>query len=336
MIEKLAITASSALISLILLYPLYQLLHRGFVHSFREWGPQHHLEKQSVPTAGGLVFLLMLLLSSAVGVFLLGDFVGFGRDALFQAAFILLVTLAFAILGFIDDYLKAKLHSSRGFLARYKLALQIIFAAGALYYMHGTAATIFVPFHSETITLAPWPYYLVGIMLLVGLVNAVNFTDGLDGLASGMAALSLGANAVLFDAARNNMLANGDLLSFLSLVMAGAAIAFLVVNFKPAQIYMGDTGSYFLGAFIGLTAIAGGFMLYLIPLAVVYGMELLSVILQVAYFRLTKGKRLFKMSPLHHHFELSGVGEIGVVTLFWIMQAAVCICGVAMYLLSRI
>jgi phospho-N-acetylmuramoyl-pentapeptide-transferase len=334
-IEQLAITASSALISLILLYPLYRLLKHRFIHSFREWGPQHHLEKQAVPTAGGLVFVLMLAIGTISGMYFVCDLADINLCYMPQALFLCAVTFAFALLGFIDDYLKVARHSSRGFPARYKIVLQVVFAAGALYWAQDTARTVFIPLQAQTVSLPLWAYYTLGIVLLVGLVNAFNFTDGLDGLASGMAILSLGANAALFYLASDRMSANYELYAFLTLIMAGSALAFLIVNYKPAQIYMGDTGSYFLGAFIAITAIAGGFMIYLIPLAAIYGIELLSVMMQVVYFRIRKGKRLFKMSPLHHHFELSGVSETGVVMLFWIAQAVVCVLGVAMFILGR-
>ncbi len=336
MIEKLFIIAFSTLLGLIILYPLYRLLRRGFIHSFREWGPRHHLQKEAVPTAGGLLFIILLAAGVAISFYLPPDLSNLAHSSLPGVLLVLLVATAFSLLGLADDFMKVVKRSSRGFPARYKFVLQVIFALVALYFAYKLQPSVYLFTVPDPVTMPAWLYFSLGTVLLVGLVNAFNFTDGLDGLASGMAVISLAAYAALFTLAlQDEALYGHSALAFLSLVLAGAVLALLIANFKPALIYMGDTGSYFLGAFLGISAIVGGFMLYLIPLSIVYGLELLSVVLQVSYFRLTKGKRLFKMSPLHHHLELSGMGELRVVLLFWAAQLVACTGCVVFFILNR-
>lgn len=326
MIDNLVTVGVSALLSLIVIYPLYYVLRRRLIHSFREWGPEHHKEKGDIPTGGGLLFIIVPLAIVPLSIFALGDVLDLKTSDLALSLLVLLVCTAFALLGFIDDYIKAVTQSSRGFLARYKLALQVIIALVAIHFAIQINTQAFLPWSAAPVNLPPWVYYTLGTFLLVGMVNAMNFTDGLDGLAPGMAVISLAAFVLILgtNAAADALAGKEVLLSYLCAIVAGAALAFLIVNFKPALIYMGDTGSYFLGAFIAYMAILSGLIIYLIPLALVYGLELLSVMVQVVYFRLTGGKRLLKMSPLHHHFELSGLSEIATVLLFWVAHALVC------------
>jgi phospho-N-acetylmuramoyl-pentapeptide-transferase len=329
----LAVTGVSALLSLIVIYPLYHLLRLRFIHSFREWGPEHHKEKGAIPTAGGLLFVIVPLAVVPFSIYVLGDALDLRSSDLTLSLLLLLVCTAFAVLGFIDDFIKAATQSSRGLLARYKLVLQVVVALTAVHFAAQFGTLAFLPWSAEPATLPSWLYYSLGTFLLVGMVNAMNFTDGLDGLAPGMALLSLAAFVFILNTELISGLLAGrqNVLSYISLVVAGAVLAFLVVNFRPALIYLGDTGSYFLGAFIGYVAILSGLLIYLIPLALIYGLELISVIVQVAYFRTTGGKRLLKMSPLHHHFELSGLSEIATVLLFWMVHALVCAGSVALF-----
>lgn len=326
MTDKLTTIGVSALLSLIIIYPLYHVLRRRLIHSFREWGPEHHKEKGSIPTGGGVLFIVVPLIMVPLSIFVLGSILDLKTSDLALSIHVLLVCSAFALLGFIDDYIKAVTQSSRGFLARYKLILQVMVALIAVHFAIQSHTQAFLPWSAEPVNLPAWVYYTLGTFLFVGMVNAMNFTDGLDGLAPGMAVISLAAFILILSTkASSDALAGKEmLLSYLCAIVAGAALAFLVVNFKPALIYMGDTGSYFLGAFIAYTAMLSGLIFYLIPLALVYGLELLSVMVQVVYFRLTGGKRLLKMSPLHHHFELSGLSEIATVLLFWVAHALVC------------
>jgi len=330
---SLVIIGLSLLVSLIATYLLYQVLSRKLIHQVRPWGPETHLRKAPVPTGGGLLFAIMLPVGLLLGFFPFGSVLELDAGELPFALTILVACTLFALLGFTDDYLKAARGSSTGLPARYKLPLQAVIAVGSLLALYQSSSGVFLLWPAQPLALPLWLYLALGGFLLVGLVNAMNFTDGADGLAAGMALLSLLALACAFTllAARQDLDGQAGLLSYLCLVGAGAAGAFLSVNFKPALIYMGDTGSYYLGAFIGLVAIAGGLMLFLIPLALVYGLELLSVVLQVAYFRLSGGRRIFKMSPLHHHFELSGLGELRTVLMFWAVHAAVSAGSVALF-----
>ncbi len=329
----LAIAGVSALLSLIVIYPLYHILRLRFIHSFREWGPEHHKEKGAIPTAGGLLFVIVPFAVVPFGIYALGDVLDLRPSDLTLSLLVLLVCTAFALLGFIDDYIKAVTRSSRGFLARYKLVLQLVFALVAVHFASQFGTLAYLPWSAEPVDLSPWVYYTLGTFLLVGMVNAMNFTDGLDGLAPGMALISLAAFVFILNTELVSGLLAGrqSALGFICLVLAGTVLAFLIVNFKPALIYMGDTGSYFLGAFIGYMAILSGLLIYLIPLALIYGLELISVMVQVVYFRTTGGKRLLKMSPLHHHFELSGLSEIATVLLFWVVHALVCAGTVALF-----
>ena len=326
MTDKLTAIGVSALLSLIIIYPLYHVLRRSLIHSFREWGPEHHREKGAIPTGGGVLFVIILLIMVPLSVFVLKDILGLKMSDLTPALLVLAVCTAYGLIGFIDDYIKAANRSSRGFLARYKLILQVLIALVAMHFAAQMNTQAFLPWSTEPVALPTWVYYILGTFLLVGMVNAMNFTDGLDGLAPGMAVISLAAFVLILGTKSAGTMFGGKEipLSFLTAIVAGAALAILVVNFKPALIYMGDTGSYFLGAFVGCIAIVSGLIIYLIPLALVYGLELISVMVQVVYFRLTDGRRLLKMSPLHHHFELSGLSEVTTVLLFWAVHAMVC------------
>jgi phospho-N-acetylmuramoyl-pentapeptide-transferase len=316
----------SAVFSLIVIYPLYTLLKREFCQSHRQWGPQSHLQKGSVPTGGGLVFVIILLLGLVAGLVGLGELVEIPDGELRTTGLLLVaVSVAFGLVGFTDDYLKVMLRSSRGFLARYKLLLQVLLAYGAVHFAYGINNTAYPLLGGPPQEVPKWLFYTLGTFLLVGLVNGVNFSDGLDGLASGLGLISALALVVIFTPLAETHLTGAEsVLATACLIMAGSLLAFLIVNFKPAQIYMGDTGSYLLGAFLGIAALLGGLLYFLIPLSLVYGAEVLSVILQVIYFRLTGGKRLLLMSPLHHHFELACRSEIQTVLGFWGAHAIVC------------
>lgn len=333
MTGQVATFALSAVLSLIIIYPLYTLLKREFCQSYREWGPESHLKKGAVPTGGGLLFVVVLIMSLVAGLLGSSEFVELPDGEIRTTGLLLVaVSVAFGLVGFTDDYLKVVLRSSRGFLARYKLLLQILLAYGAVHFAYGLNNTAYPLLGGMPQEVPSWLFHALGTFLLVGLVNGVNFSDGLDGLASGMGLISALALAAIFTPlAAAHLMGPEPVLATASLIMAGALLAFLIVNFKPAQIYMGDTGSYLLGSFLGIAALLGGLLFFLIPLSLMYGVEVLSVILQVSYFRLTGGKRLFLMSPLHHHFELTGHGEVQTVLGFWGAHAVVCAATVVLF-----
>ncbi|HBT48135.1 MAG TPA: phospho-N-acetylmuramoyl-pentapeptide-transferase [Peptococcaceae bacterium] len=293
---------------------LLQSLRAGQV--VRDDGPRTHLGKSGTPTMGGIIFLAAM----TVSVVLLAPA---DRMALTLLGF----TWGFALLGLADDALKVVWRRPLGLLARQKLGGQVLLglAAGlvAMGFL-GRGTEVAVPFTSWRWDLG-WYYPLLAALLLVSATNAVNLTDGLDGLAAGVTFWVALAYLLLALAAGQTGLA------IFAGALAGGCLGFLVYNFYPARVFMGDTGSLALGAAVGLLSIMTRTELVLPIIGGVYVLEALSVILQVFFFRLT-GRRLFRMSPLHHHFELLGWPETRVVLFFW--AAAVVLAGVGLISLT--
>ena len=278
-----------------------------FGQNIREEGPESHLKKSGTPTMGGIVIIIAMLVGSAALSFTYPD-----------VFVIMIFTLAFGIIGLLDDILKIVKHQSEGLKAWQKMALQIIVTAAMIIYIGAftpAGTTTIIPFLGR-IDLAGWFYPLAAVAVL-GTVNGANFTDGLDGLASSVtiviAAFLTAATVIL----------EGDAAPA-TLGMIGALMAFLLFNAYPAKVFMGDTGSLALGGFVAVTALALKIPVFLKMAAFIYLAEILSVILQVGFFKLTHGKRLFRMSPIHHHFELGGMSETKVVTAFTIVTALLC------------
>lgn len=300
-----------ALVVTLLLGPvLIPLLRRlKFGQSIRDDGPSRHLSKAGTPTMGGIMFLAGILAAVL--------FTGWGdRDAMV----VLGVTLGFGIIGFIDDFIKVALKRSLGLRAREKLLGQVLLAAllGALapaVLERGT--TIIVPFSAllagEGLVLdpGPWVYIMFSIVVVVGTANAVNLTDGLDGLASGVTLV--GALAFI----PIGLLAGRPGVALAMAALAGGCLGFLFYNRHPARVFMGDTGSLALGGALGAAAVLTAGELALLVVGGVYVLETLSVILQVFFFQVF-GRRVLRMSPLHHHFELAGWSETRVVWSFWL------------------
>jgi len=275
--------------------------------------PDRHLQKQGTPTMGGVLFVIGVI----PGV-LAAMAVGRGRGLpLEPLGAVLIVFLVHAAIGFVDDFLSIKGGKSLGLKARHKLLLQVIVAAGFLFWLAGQhlpQTTCIVI--GRTIDLGP-AYYLFALILMVGLSNATNLTDGLDGLAGGLAipvaiGLILTVSPVLVGYATPTWFAGA---------LAGACLSFLWFNAHPAKVFMGDTGSLAIGGSFAALAIVDKQEILLLVLALVYLVEMVSVMIQVSYFKLTHGKRVFKMTPIHHHFELSGWAETHVVARFWIVGA---------------
>lgn len=278
----------------------------------REEGPQAHHAKAGTPSMGGWIFLLPALAVTALA-------------APLQPEVWLLVgaVFAFGLVGFVDDYLIVKKRSNKGLTPKQKLAGQtlagIAFAAGLHLLGHGTS--VLIPFtHGQVAFDLSYAYYPLLVFVMVGFSNAVNLTDGLDGLASGTVAVALGALAFALSS-YGHMPGLGGVEVFLA-ALIGGLLGFLWYNGHPAQVFMGDTGSLALGAAVAGAAAMGRLEIWLLPVGAVFIAETLSVMLQVAYFKRTGGKRLFKMSPLHHHFELSGWKETKVVNRFYLVGAA--------------
>lgn len=287
--------------------PLLRRLKFG--QSIRDDGPSRHLSKAGTPTMGGVMFLAGILAAVLIA--------GWGnRDALV----VLGVTLGFGLIGFMDDYVKVALKRSLGLRAREKLLGQVLLAAllGALApYTLERGTAIAVPFASLVTGNAvmfdpgPWLYILFSIMVVVGTANAVNLTDGLDGLASGVTLVAAAAFIPI------SFLAYRPGVALVMAALAGGCLGFLFFNRHPARVFMGDTGSLALGGALGAAAVLTGSELVLPVIGGVFVLETLSVILQVFSFQVF-GRRIFRMSPLHHHFELVGWSETMVVRTFWL------------------
>lgn len=303
--------AESAVLTVILGFFAIPLLKKLKARqSIREEGPKSHRIKSGTPTMGGLFMLL-----SAVLVVIFNKMI----DP--SVLWLLFLTLGHGLLGFLDDFIKAEKKRNLGLTAKQKMLGQIILAVlfcwGVVDTLH-LPYSIAIPFTHMDISIGLL-YYPFVVLVIVGASNAVNLTDGLDGLASGCCVIAFSAYAMFC-----YMTGFNDLGYFI-IILAGSCIGFLFFNYHPAKIFMGDTGSLALGGAIAGISVMTRTELLLIFLGLIFVLEALSVIIQVASFQLT-GKRVFKMSPLHHHFELSGWNEVHVVWAFWIFEGiAACV-----------
>ncbi|NPV52920.1 MAG: phospho-N-acetylmuramoyl-pentapeptide-transferase [Firmicutes bacterium] len=289
-----------------------ELRRLKFGQAIRQDGPRRHMAKAGIPTMGGVIILVAV----AAATF------AFARNV-FLVPWALFVTLGYGLIGLIDDFLIVVTRRSLGLRARQKLIGQIVIAGllGLFVASRSELGTaVLVPFWGRQLQLGLF-YVPFAIFLVVGASNAVNLTDGLDGLAAGATAIAALAYTVI--ACR---VGSPDLGIFAAAI-AGACIGFSWFNAHPAQIFMGDTGSLALGAALGSLAILTKTELLLAVIGGVFVIETISVIIQVVYFKLTHGRRIFKMSPLHHHFELSGWAEPQVVVRFWIVASIFAVLG---------
>lgn len=283
--------------------------------SVRRDGPSRHLSKTGTPTMGGILFLSGLTLA----VLVINPLSPLALSAL-------ILTWGFAVIGFTDDALKVIFHRPLGLLARQKLGGQVflgIVAGSAAMLWLDRGSVIVFPATTWQVDLG-WYYPLFAAFVMVATANAVNLTDGLDGLAAGVSLFVAVAFAFV-------ALSRGQPeIAVFAMALAGGCLGFLVYNFFPAKVFMGDTGSLALGAAVGFMAVTTGTELLLPVLGGIYVLETLSVILQVVFFRLT-GKRIFLMSPLHHHFELKGWHETKVVFFFWIIAVISALSGIYIF-----
>ena len=276
----------------------------------REEGVQAHLKKAGTPTMGGVIFLTAIVITS---LFYVKDYP--------KIVPILFLTIGFGIIGFIDDYLKVVLRRSDGLLPMQKMLLQIVLTGIFAFYVVKIAnipLTLIIPFTGGKTWDIGWFAIPLMFIAIIGTVNGTNFTDGLDGLASSVTVIV----ASFFTAV--TLAVNGGVAPITSAVL-GALMGFLVYNVYPAKIFMGDTGSLALGGFVSGVAYMLQMPLFIIIVGLIYLVEVISVILQVAYFKKTGGKRLFKMAPIHHHFELCGWSETRVVSVFTIITVILCL-----------
>ena len=317
----LIVAAPSFLLTVVigrLLIPALRALHAG--QSIKEIGPTWHMSKQGTPTMGGLMFIL------AIGAVTLAMGWGHMAEGDRGGLYVFLFALVFGAIGFIDDYMKVVHHENTGLTAGWKFLLQLaaaILMTVLLRYEGYLSPNLYVPFIDKTFPL-PWPVYMAfAAFVMVGCVNAVNITDGVDGLSS-----SVTVPVALFFALITAHWGQLEL-NIVSSALLGGLLGFLVYNHYPAKVFMGDTGSLFLGGMVCGLAFATDMPLILILVGIVYIAETLSDIIQVGYFKLTHGKRIFKMAPLHHHFEMSGWREKKVVAVFAAVSAVFCVIALA-------
>ena len=287
----------------------------------RDDGPESHFAKKGTPTMGGIIIALGIIIGTIGGYIYY-----FGREIetakrLFP---LLLITIGFGIIGFIDDYKKLVLKNTKGLKPSSKmLGLLVISVCYTFYIMRvlNIGTETFIPFVKTYIPLSTWIYIPFAIFVILGTTNAVNLTDGIDGLSTSVSAIivtCLTVIAIILDVK--------EIIVFGSIIV-GACLGFLIFNLNVAKVFMGDTGSLLLGGVIAAIALYLKMPLLLLLIAAIPVAETLSVVLQVLYFKKTKGKRLFKMAPLHHHFELSGWNENKVVSIFSILTLMLCIIG---------
>jgi phospho-N-acetylmuramoyl-pentapeptide-transferase len=320
----------------------------------RAEGPKSHLSKEKTPTTGGVCFILSMLLVLGAYWILMHHFDSHGR-------MVLLAGIACGCIGLVDDLSKVRNKTNAGVSAKLRLVLELVIGsllAAWIFFSNGDQSIILLPcLKGAQVTAAFVPfaaYVLLGAFLMAATTNAVNLHDGMDGLAAGTTTQVFAVMAVMF------VVTGQSSYAVISATIAGALLGFLFFNKHPAQIFMGDTGSLFLGGLMAALVIGGGIVFWFVPLSALFIIETLSVIVQVSYFKLTKpyvpekpisgigllwlkltkrlpgeGKRLFVMAPLHHHFESvmaeKGISEEQVVIGFWLAQVCICVCVLALF-----
>ena len=314
MIETAIVAALIAFTSNIILCPIFiPLLKRiKFGQNVRDDGPKTHLKKAGTPTMGGIVILIAFLVSS---LFFLRDNET-GRLIVF-------ITISFGAIGFLDDYIKVVKKRSLGLRSLPKIILQLIVSIIFLYMLVGINdefSRVYIPFMSGAYIHLGFMFIPFSIFIILGTVNGANFTDGLDGLAAGVTALIVTFFLLVSYGFSSDITAIAG-------AAAGSLLGFLLFNTHPARVFMGDTGSLALGGFVASTAIVLRMPLFLGIVALIYVFEVLSVIIQVLYFKKTGGKRFFKMAPIHHHFEQLGWQETRVVSVFYVVTVILCLIG---------
>lgn len=306
----------SFIISVVITKVEIPVLKRKAGQNIREDGPQSHLSKAGTPSMGGIAIIIAAFLTT-IGAAVMGKIDGLG------CAIILLVFVGFGLIGFFDDYLKVIKKNNLGLRAYQKFGLQtilsVILAVYLANYTEGSTS-VYIPFADIYVNFGIW-YIPFVVFVVLAMTNAVNLTDGLDGLASGVTAFISLFFAV---AGFTYGIVTG---AYFCSAMCGACLGFLVFNRNPAKVFMGDTGSLALGGGLAAAAILMKLELLLPIVGLLYVIEALSVVLQVGYFKISGGKRIFKMAPIHHHFEKCGFSEVQVVTGFWIFAVLCCVAG---------
>lgn len=298
------------------------LLHRlKFGQEIREEGPKWHQTKSGTPTMGGFIFIIAQVVALIIGVFVFG--INNEIETIKGVVIVTLAALGFGAIGFVDDYIKVILKRNLGLKAGQKFSLQFLVALGFSVWLVSSGiidTKIFIPFTNIIINLNYFVYIPFIIVVMLAAVNSVNLTDGLDGLATCITLV-----VSIFYCIASSVAGNTAVVLFSS-ALIGGLLGFLIYNKFPAKVFMGDTGSLFLGGAVAAMAIYMKNPLLLLNVGFVYVMESLSVIIQVAWFKRT-GKRIFKMSPIHHHFEMCGWSETKIVAIFSLVTVCLCILG---------
>lgn len=297
------------------LIPFLRRLHFG--QTILDIGPAWHKSKQGTPTMGGIMFIAAIILCT----------VGFGWKSMtenrdYTHLYVLALALCYGLVGFADDFVKVKLKRNLGLTAIQKFLLQLVVAVVFLFVLKNSgdlSCDLYIPFWNLDLEIPTAVYMVFAAFVIVGCVNAVNLTDGVDGLSSSVTI------PVMVFFATTSYIYGRTTLALLPATVAGGLAGFLCYNFHPAKVFMGDTGSLFLGGMVCGMAFALDMPLILILVGIIYLCETLSVILQVTYFKLTHGKRIFKMTPIHHHFELCGWKEEKIVFVFTAITLIMCV-----------
>ena len=291
--------------------PLLRKLKFG--QTERDDGPQSHLKKTGTPTMGGLMILAGIIITSLIYV----------KDYP-QIIPVLFVTAGFGIIGFLDDYIKIMLHRSEGLTPPQKMLGQFLVTGIFVFYLYnlkGGDMAMLIPFWPGHYLHLGWLAVPVAFLAIIGTVNGANFTDGLDGLASSVTLLIATFFSVVAIGTQSG-------LHPITCAVVGSLMGFLLFNVYPASVFMGDTGSLALGGFVASAAYMMDMPIFILIVALIYWVEILSVMIQVTYFKISGGKRIFRMAPIHHHFELCGWSENRVVAVFSIVTALLCLVGI--------
>ena len=331
------LTALVAFALMLVLGPiLIPLLHRlKFGQVEREEGPASHKQKQGTPTMGGIAFLIAILIATLL----------FGMSGMEFTLPALLATFAFGLVGFLDDFIKVKLRRNLGLRAYQKIIAQLGISFVIAFWAYRSpfiGSTLYLPFSGGSWDLGVW-YIPAMMFVIIAEGNAVNLTDGLDGLSSSVTLVYALAMAVMFSILGRSATALGEVLygvnlesmAIYSMAVVGALLGFLRYNCYPARVFMGDTGSLALGGVVSVLAICSRSVLLLPVMGICFVGSAVSVVLQVGSYKLRHGKRIFKMAPLHHHFELSGMHEARIVTMYTIVTAVCCAACLVLFLMPR-
>ena len=323
--EEIAILLISFVISIIIgtiIIPILKKLKVGQIE--RDDGPKSHLNKQGTPTMGGVIMIFTLIVV-ITGISIYLTYHG-NQELANKLVPLMIVIIGFGLIGFIDDFKKLVLKNTKGLKPTYKMLGLLIISVGFVLYITeviGIGTDTYIPILKQYITNIPLYIYLpFEVFVLLATTNAINLTDGIDGLSSSVSTIIITCLTVIA------MKQGNTEMSILGSVAIGATLGFLIYNLHPAKVFMGDTGSLLLGGIISCMALYMKMPLLILIIALIPVIETLSVMIQVVYFKKTGGKRFFKMTPIHHHFELSGWRENKIVIVFSLITLVLCIIGI--------